>query len=103
MMLSDRPSVRAAILLDRAVARKLAPIGNSDSPDVVMIADLHRHALRDQLGVGKLTREIVERCKTDLITCTNEKRIVLGVRIRAADQPIEHVCLQESIYVDVGL
>jgi hypothetical protein len=26
-----------AILLDRAVARKVAPIGNSDSPDVIVI------------------------------------------------------------------
>src|SRR5258708_8229258 len=49
------------LLLDGAVARKLAPIGNSDSPDVIVIADLHRHALLDQFRVGKLGSEIVER------------------------------------------
>src|SRR5256885_15152779 len=50
-----REHTEDALLLDRAGARKLAPIGNSDSPDVVVIANLHRHAQRNQFGVWKLT------------------------------------------------
>ncbi len=49
-----REQTKDSLLLDGAVVRKLAPIGNSDSPNVMGIADLHRQALPDQFRVGKL-------------------------------------------------
>ena len=61
------------LLVDPAGVSEIPPIGESHSGDVVMLSNFHRHALRDQFRVWKLTGEIIERREANLIARADQK------------------------------
>jgi hypothetical protein len=63
---------------------------------VIVTANLHSEPKPPFMrSVGKSGRNVIQRCQSDLTSC-KQKRIVLSVRIRTADEPIPYERVKEA-------
>src|SRR5690606_39993981 len=78
------------------------PVTVGDMGELIVTADLHRELQLPYIVVGKRACDVVERREADL-SARVKQRIVLGVRIRAADEVVEGERIEERRAVLRGL
>lgn len=83
---------------------RLPPLLRRDVPNSVLAANLHCQfqTAKGQVGVRQGTGQIVQGCQPNCAAAAMQNTVVLGVRIRSRNHPVEHKRIEERVYVVEG-